>query len=410
MKRLAVLGIALLVLASFAFAEVKVEPTVSLSANATLTWGIDLETFDTGFANAADADLTVTFIAKDTKETKAGEGAAYGSITISDIEFYFGGNDAADDSWDSVSGWLADTDVSAKIVVGPVEISVYNAPGFSTGAFTSIENGDYDDDIVDDDESDYEAGGDPWADDTWGTSASMTLGPLAAKVILVSDGYDGTTADNNYAAGLEATLTAGPATVDFGGYGNWVGAAYGFYADVGIVAGPIDAWAGFMGNYVGAFGWEAGAGLTFTIIPDTTLDLIVNYGDTTNGLDLYVCFTEPGDAGFVPNLDASLTFFLLDVGAADARGIEYEAILSGGYKIAMNDTQSVRPYFGFTYGAGNDDAADLAMAYMTANVGAELNLIPLTTFTIDYSSGDLAQDVAEGADLGEFTVAAKVSY
>jgi len=411
MKRLAILSIVLLALATLAFAELKVEPTVALSGSATLTWGVDLETFDTGFANSADADLTVTFIAADTAETKAGEGAAYGSITISDIEMVVGG-DVEQEAWD-FSGWVTGADVSAKIVVAPIEIGVYSAPTMYTDCVAQVESDDYDDNIVDIEGASYSAGGgaastQPFGADTWGTYVKATVGPIAATVKLVSDGYDETTDLNNYAAGAEGVLTAGPAVISFGGYADWVNSGYGFYGKADITAGPVVAWAGFMGNYIGTFSWLAGAGATLTMANTDTAAVLVNYGDAANGLDLRVNFTEPAAGGFVDNLDFAVTFYLLDVANTVNLDIEYEAVLAGGYKIVMNDTQYIRPYADFTYGDGNDDAT--FQPYMYADAGVQLQLIPLTLFMVAYASGDLAQDANEGADLGTFTVAACVTY
>lgn len=416
MKRLAILSIVLLALATLAFAELKVEPTVALSASATLTWGVDLETFDTGFANSADADLTVTFIAADTAETKAGEGAAYGSITISDIEMIVGG-DVENTTWD-FSGWVTGADVSAKIVVAPIEIGVYSAPTMYTDCVAQVESDDYDDNIVDIEGASYSAGGDaastqPFGADTWGTYVKATVGPIAATVKLVSDGYDEATGNtNNYSAGAEGVLTAGPATISFGGYADWVAPTdYGFYAKADVTAGPVVAWAGFMGNIMGGFSWLAGAGATLTLANTDTASVLVNYGDAANGLDLRVNFTEPAAKGLVDNLDFAVTFYLLDVGETSAAidGMEYEAVVAGGYKIVMNDTQYIRPYADFTYGAGNDDLT--FDPYMYADAGVQLQLIPLTLFTVAYASGDLAgSDNVGGADLGTFTVAACVSY
>jgi len=212
MKRLAVLCIVLLALTSLAFAEVKVEPKVTLAAYGQLSWGVDLSTFDTGFKNEADADLTVTFIAADTAETKKGEGAAYGEIKISDIEFVFGGDDlgntadaAAVIAW--LSDWLVDTDVSAKIVIPPIEIGVYAAPTLYKDSIVEIEVDANDDEIVDIEtiqgtgktDGIYYAGGAGTATQpfttTYGTWVKATLGPLVLTAQLVSNGdWTGTVA------------------------------------------------------------------------------------------------------------------------------------------------------------------------------------------------------------------------
>jgi hypothetical protein len=235
MKRLAVLCIVLLALTSLAFAEIKIEPKVTLAAWGQLTWGIDLSTFDTGFSNAADADLTVTFIAADTAETKKGEGAAYGEIKISDIEFFFGGDDLTnvppattqdpDDTTASdatnlhawLSDWLADTDVSAKIVIPPIEIGVYGAPTMYVDKIGEIEVDANDDNIVDKTEGlaatgVYYAGGgglaqQPYDATTYGTWVKATIGPLAATLKIASTDW---TQDDTVGSGSEDDINSLP--------------------------------------------------------------------------------------------------------------------------------------------------------------------------------------------------------
>jgi hypothetical protein len=164
---------------------------------------------------------------------------------------------------------------------------------------------------------------------------------------------------------------------------------------------PIVAWAGFEATLATTMTYGAGAGLTFTLVKDTTLAATMWYGDNYNGLDLQVVFTEPGDAGLVPALDTTLTFNLLDVGGDLAS--EYEAILALGYKVGLNSDMSnyARPFASFTYGSNaNDGTADLATAesVMYATAGVQLQVIPLTLFTLQWVSGS-----ASGADLASTT-------
>jgi hypothetical protein len=424
MKRLAVLCIVLLALTSLAFAEVKIEPKVTLAASGTLSWGIDLSTFDTGFNNAADADLTVTFIAADTAETKKGEGAAYGEIKISDIEFIFGGDDlgntadaAAVIAW--LSDWLVDTDVAAKIVVPPIEIGVYAAPTLYTDSIGEIEVDANDDNIVDI-EATYYGGGagaavQPFTT-TYGTWVKATLGPLALTVKLVSNGdWTGTvdTEYNQYAVGLDGVLTVTPLTVSFGAYEDWVASETGLYGKVAATAGPIAFWAGIEANLAGgAFMFVTGGSATLTIAEGSTVAITALYGEPINGLDLKFAFVEP-EAGLIPALDLGVTFYLLDVGD-DTMSMEYEAIVTAGYKVMMGDVNYVRPYGTFKYGAGNsvDDVSATAdyTNYTYAEAGVQFKLIPLTLFTVKYVSGDLAADGAFVSDTGSVQFVAAVTY
>jgi len=437
MKRLAVLCIALLALTSLVFAEVKIEPKVTLAAYGQLTWGVDLSTFDTGFNNAADADLTVTFIAADTAETKKGEGAAYGEIKISDIEFYFGGDDltnvppaaGATDAtnihgW--LSDWLADADVSAKIVIPPIEIGIYAAPTLYMDSIAEIEVDANDDEIVDIEtiqgtgktDGIYYAGGAGTATQpfttTYGTWVKATLGPLALTAKLVSNGdWTGAVAAeyNQYAVGLDGVLTVAPVTISFGGYEDWVHANTGMYGKVAVSVGALSAWAGIEANYTGGeFVFVGGGNILLTLIKATTLSITAMYGDPINGLDVKLAFVEP-EAGMLPWLDLALTFYLLDVGH-DTLEMEYMLIATTGYKVTLSDTQYVRPFATFEYGVGNDDvtATYNYTNYMYLNAGVQAQLIPLTLFTVQYVSGDLSADGAFAADTGSVQLVAKVTY
>lgn len=427
MKKLAVLGIVLMALAAVAFAEIKVEPKVTIAASATLTWGVDLSTFDTGFTNAADADITIAFVAADSTETKKGEGKVYGEIKISDIELVFGGADVVDttNSADTMlSDWMVDGDVSAKIVMAPFEFGIYAAPTMYVDSIVEIEVDANDDNIVDI-ETIYYAGGagaaaQPFAafaanSTTYGTWAKGTFGPLAATLKLASTNWsaaDDTATDwNTYAVGLDGVLTVTPATVNFGGYANWEGDAYGFYAKAAMTAGPLAFWAGFEGNLVASdFAFVTGANVTVTLVPTVTLAATAMFGEPINGLDVKVVFTEPAAAGLVDNLDFTLTGYLLDV-ADDTLDMEFEVIATGGYKVMLDKVNYVRPYGTFKYGQGNDDAT--FEAYMSAEAGVQFQLFPLTLFTVKYVSGDLAEDpsvVGDVADTGSVQFVATVTY
>jgi hypothetical protein len=412
MKKLAVLSIVLMALAATAFAQVKIEPKVTLAAWGQLTWGIDLSTFDTGFKNESDADLTVTFIAADSTDTHKGEGKAYGEIKISDIEFFFGGDDVANDAWGMVSDCLADADVSAKIVMAPFEFGIFAAPTMYVDSIVEIEVDANDDNIVDIEATHYAGGGgganQPFAT-TYGTWAKGTFGPLAATLKIASSDWTQDPADNGYAVGLDGVLTVTPATVNFGGYADWESSRYGFYAKAAATFGPLAFWAGFEGNYTTAFSFVAGGNVTFTLVPTVTLAATAMYGDPINGLDVKVVFTEPAAKGLVDNLDFTLTGYLLDLGT----DMEFEVIATGGYKVMMGDVNYVRPYATFKYGQGSaDDVSATAdyTNYMYAEAGVQFQLIPLTLFTVKYVSGDLAADGAFVADTGSVQFVAKVTY
>jgi len=454
MKRIALLTVLLLVVGLTAGFAVDVKPTVAITGTASLSWGYNLDTGDTGFLNAADSSFRVSFLAEDGTDTHAGTGAMYGSITISNVELFWNADSAAG-AW---TGGLLDADIAAKIVITPFEIGVYAAPGMTQDFFGAFEDADVPDLVVDEDEVAFAMAGSAFATN-YGTWITGTFGPAAVTLKVVSDGdwakagtaavaagadtytlfvadgtevSDGTgdyvvassgvdaaagaltaglyyfkktagsaavaatTQSNNYAFGGEAVLTFAPLTVSAGAY---YGTDLSFYGKVALDMAPIVAWGAVEANMPTAgMVLTAGGGLTFTITTGTTLAASAWYGDAAQGLDLNVVFTEP-EAGLVPALDATVTFNLLDVG--DFKASEWEAKVAAGYKVGLNSdmTNYARPYASFVYGSANDGATvATAVDVMTVEAGVQLQVIPLTLFTVKYVSG-----AALGADLAATT-------
>jgi hypothetical protein len=84
-------------------------PTATVSGNATLTWGIDLETNATGFASAMENNFEVTIYPKQSADTGMMDtGDLYAYIKLSDFK------------------WVADKDaalttapgIEAKLIMG----------------------------------------------------------------------------------------------------------------------------------------------------------------------------------------------------------------------------------------------------------------------------------------------------
>lgn len=395
MKRIALLTVLLLVVSLAAFA-IDVKPTVAVTGTATLTWAYDIDTGYTGFKNAADSSFRVSLLAEDGSDTHAGTGDAYGSISVANVELFWNADSAAG-AW---TGGLLDADITAKIVVTPFEIGVTTAPGFTQDFFGALEDGDVPDRVIENSEVAYAMPGSGFAT-PFGTWVTGTFGPAAVTAKVVSNGDWTTNANNEYAFGGEAVLTFKPVTLSAGAYMGL--GATSFYAKAALDNAPIVAWAGFEGALPdgGDMTYGVGAGATFTIVADTTLAATAWYGDGYHGLDAQVVFTEPGDKGLVPMLDFVETFNLLDVGGDLAS--EWESITTVGYKVALNDDASnyARPYATFTYGSNaNNGIVDLATAetVMYGEVGVQLQVIPLTLFTVKWVSG-----AATGADLAATT-------
>jgi hypothetical protein len=465
MKRIALLTVLLLVVGLAAFA-VDVKPTVAITGVASVTWGYNLDTGNTGFLNTADSSFRVSFLAEDGTDTHLGTGAMYGSITVSNVELFWNADSAAG-AW---TGGLLDADLAAKIVITPFEIGVYAAPSLKQDFFGALEDADIPDLVVDKTETTFGMVGSGFKTD-YGTWVTATFGPAAVTLKVVSDGdwnkagtvtgtdtyaqyiADGTEVTvnagdyvdaatgtdipatttliahklylkktagaaatiqgNNYAFGGEVVLTFAPLTVSAGGYyGSTVPS---FYGKVALDMAPIVVWGALEANMpTSGLEYGAGGGLTFTITEGTTLAATAWYGDAYQGLDLNVVFTEPGDKGLIPGLDTAITFNLLDLGGAKAS--EWEVVTATGFKIGLNSdmTNYARPYVNFTYGMANDSLVltSTGTTVMNAEAGVQLQVIPLTLLTAKWVSGNkLNADLASSPmALGSLQFVATVTY
>jgi hypothetical protein len=258
---------------------VDVKPTVTLGGNATLTWAYDIDTGYTGFKNAADATFTLSLLAADGSDTHAGTGAAFGSITLANVEAYW------TDSATIVNG-PADADITAKIVVTPFEIGVTTAPGFTQDFFGALEDADVPDRVVENSETAYAMGGSGFTT-AYGTWVTGTFGPAAVTLKVVSNGDWTANALNEYAFGGEAVLTFKPITISAGGYYGTT--ATSFYAKAAVDNAPIVAWAGFEGSMP----WFLRRTRRFEPVSDTfsrqSLRLVVEVSQDRGRFDAEVC-------------------------------------------------------------------------------------------------------------------------
>ena len=100
---------------------VQVEPEYEAEASA--TWGIQLDDQASGFANSAEATIMFTFIEEQTAEY--GEGTTYGYIEVEDFEVEFDaageGDVSANDAFSIYVG-----DITGKVFFGPAYLVVYD--------------------------------------------------------------------------------------------------------------------------------------------------------------------------------------------------------------------------------------------------------------------------------------------
>lgn len=381
MKKLSILLIGLLLVSGLAFADFG---TVAVTGSASVTFGVDLDTNYTGFANDASSTLKITLVDK-ASGTTGGDDGLYGEITLKDWQ-------ASASATDTIT--VTPGTVSAKIVVDPVSIKIYSAPSFSLDMAPTIDSGTVEGDI----KTGITATG---TNAIGGVTISIPAGPATIDIKAASDGDWLTNANNDYAVGADVSVEAGPATIDVGFLYGWLGAAaIGVSLGAEVDVAPATITLGFDGDasVSGAFAFDIAAGAVVALsdanadddATEVSLDAYVYTGGAELDLDVALGFTEPEAGGLADMLYADLTIELLDVVAALAWNVD----VSGGY-----DTGDVDPYFGFGY--GSDSIFDL-------NVGVVLKSgltgIDNTAVTLDYVSTDLSNDN------GVITVEAKITY
>jgi hypothetical protein len=368
MKKLSILLIGLLLVTGFAFADFG---DVDVSGSASVTWGVDLDTNATGFLNAGSSSVTLTLIDEGDGVT-TGDDGLYGEITLTDWSM-----DITDSTVSGTGG-----SVDAKIVVSPLEIIIYAAPGMSWGNADALDGG-----------ADVEPAL-TGANTIGGVTLVLPVDPAEVDVYVVSDGDWTSNAANDYAAGADLTVEVAPITVGVGGFYGWFNAAatYGATASLDVALDAlegVDAGVGF--DFVDGGAWDVDFVATVNLSPEnadeeqSNIALAVYY---QTDVDVTLGFTETTDGGLMDMLGASVMVELFDNFAI------WNVDVTGEY-----DTGDVMPYFGFGY--GSDSVFDL-------NVGVELYSgltgIDNTTITLDYVSTDLS------TDNGIITVDATIDY
>lgn len=433
MKRLTLLTILLVVVGLASGFGLELKPGFTLSANAKLSWGINLDTMATGFKNAETIDAYVWFFADETTDTHQGEGDWYGVIKVKDLELFWYTNEAQyfATNWTyAVVGvpdlTIEDPDLEAKIVGlgGKLAIGIYSDPdlGSNVDFVASLENDDKTANDVDwytlDDETTTEADlGVDYAGP--GTYVSyMVSDALTVAFEIVSNNDYSVDDSDAYAMALDVLATFAPLTVTAGvnyGFAPYSPNPFGLGLKVAADTDMVDGWVGFDGSYDTAFHFEVGGGATFTLFEVTTAAVAVTYGTGRNvfgaggnilipsfdDIDLSFVFTEPAAKGLVDNLDLTLTVFVLDI----PDSLEYEVKVDGGYLMGAL-YPNIEVDFGNDINTGSTAVA-LNGEYFYLTVGVDIKVIPLTTFGVYYTSGDLWET---NALMGTIVLSAKVTY
>ena len=145
MRKIALLTMPLLILGLFSLSADEMEmmgPTVNspvsaeVSGEATLTWGIDLDTNATGFASSSTSDLKVTILPKQTTDTGM----------MMDTEDLYAYIELKDFKWEVTSadgqGKTSAPSVTAKLIMGAFSIKTFSSPSTKIDYVDPTDGGD----------------------------------------------------------------------------------------------------------------------------------------------------------------------------------------------------------------------------------------------------------------------------
>jgi hypothetical protein len=445
MRKIALLAVPLLILGlvSVSADPMMAEggPTAKVSGDATLTWGIDLETNATGFKNEMTSNFEVTIYPKQSADT--------GMMDTDDLYAYIKLSDFK---------WVADKDASlttppgieAKLIMGAFSITTFSSPTVKVD-YVDSQDGDKADG-TDEDEfpgADFDDVGTLY--DGLGLTVAYDINPVVLSLGVISENdwtdsepdpenkdvvdchthdanddgdvvlmkcpvedKDDQNDENAYAfigtinldIGADAKLEAKVSYAHEYTSGGIVKPASTNHDEIGIGAkanfnlGDITTHVAF-DTAVPSDGetipWDVGGGVKWNLSADEESHVSTNlmmYSPAGDDSKLYVAFSfveGEGDEGALAAMGANLT-----VGLDDAAGdSNWNAKVGASYKV--ND---IKPYFDVSFGSA-DDAATAFKA------GLELTMIKHLTTTIQYKSTGIG---GADPDPGEVTTAVKIKY
>ncbi len=419
--------------------------SATVSGDATLTWGIDLETNATGFTSEASSNLEIVIVPEQSTDT--------GMMDMDDLYAYIKLSDFK---------WFADKDaalttapgIEAKLIMGPFSIKTYSSPAVKVDYVDS-----QDDDLADGTDEDEFPGADfPDVETEYkglGLTVAYDLDPVVLSLGVVSEhdwiqtdetkeskdkidchrhGDDPSTKDVeenedthtyipkdackkaakddqndenayafigtiNLAIGENADLEAKVAYAHeytAGGYENTDDIGIGAKAtfNLGDIT-PHIAFDTSIPSGGAAIPWDVGGGVKWNLSADEASSFSTNlmmFSPSDGESKLYVSASlveGEGDEGALEGMGATLT-----IGLNDAAGdSEWNARIMASYKV-----EGIKPYFDVGFGS-----SDTVMTSFTA--GLELTMIAHLTTTLQYASEDIG-----GEDKGAVTTALKISY
>ncbi len=378
MKKLFVALLALALIGGAAFAE---GPAVSGSAS--LSWGIDLDTGSTGFANAGSFSIDIPILAAD-KYGVGGEGM-YGEIAITDIALTQTIDMTPASSW----AFGDDFAFAATLYFSPFSLSVWEAPSLDINA----------NDAIDD------AGGLGAVVDA-GTTLTYTSDAFSIAVKVLSDGDWTSNSSNTYAVGSSFSVALGELTtiaIDAAlnpiGFDFQVGVsaplslavAKGLTITPGLDVGMVDA----------AFGMDAGVATELLLSDanddDESTNVTFNASWCANSdIEIALAFAEPLAGGFVDNLSLSAGVNVNEL----IKALAWDLNVGAGYNLVIDEKDSLLAEVAFTT---NSDSVNT----LNATVTFTNTMVANTDLTVTYTSGNLLGDPAV---LGTLICAATISF
>jgi hypothetical protein len=368
MKKLALILVALL-----AFGTVFAEDGVvdfSVSGDANLSWGYNLNSNTHGFSNGFNASLEITFVSEASVEA-GGEGF-YGEIKLSDFK--------------AEAFTITAPTVSAKLTDGTVYATVYGVPSTSQSfASWTLIDGTTEVDTAK-----------PATSGTFGTTLGVNMEGILSDLgfkVLSADDWDGNV-NNDYYFGAVASLVLVEdlATLDADAFFD----AAGFGGVAVKLSGSVD-----MLGYSLAADYtdnvDLGVGVDYTLFEDeddNTSAVAADLYAEADFADLYakVSFNDY-ETGLVNNLSTSNTFQLDNL--LEASGTLAWAFDSDNYFLAAPGLKFIG-----NFGLGSDEVIDIEAG---VELGADFTTINNTTITAKYITTDVETD--NGKAFIEFKIA-----
>jgi hypothetical protein len=400
MKKLALILALLLAIGGFAIAEM--EPTIT--GDASIAFGYDLDDSTYGLMNDSSSTLTMTLVSGSAE--KMGEGAWYGVIELADFSIDFDdagthyaveAENADDDALTITWGTLITTETPDEVFVNvPVSVTVPEITAKITDGnlyFQFMSEPDFDADFVaeieEDEATDYDFDEDALVAGSF--ELGGTFGPATVALQLgTASNYDSGTQVDGIALGLVLGLDVSPLTVDVAlatGLAYAAAPATGIAFQVMADVAPLSITAAM--DLVldgGTTAWEASAGISADVAP-LTVGVDVYYG-----ADLDVAVGLSAD---IAPLTVGVDVDLLNI--IDAMSWTVDATVD----FAASEDIAVAAAFGL----GSDDI-------ISASLSVEMTgIIDPMTISLAWEEGDDLTGVdPDETDLGQIVLMASIAY